>query len=239
MRKAVIIDLETSGLNPEQDEIIEIGIITLKIDQNSRPSILKMFGALNEPSKPISEEISNLTGIQNEDLHGQKIDWQEIATIIKDCEIAIAHNAGFDRSFIEKIPEIAALKLHWACSVRHIDWLAHGFKTKALNYLAADHGFVNPFAHRALFDCATTYRIVETKMAELIEKSYEKEFLFSAVNSPFSTKDILKARGYKWNGEAKHWWKIIGESQITDERNFMANEIYSGNPRHTEEEIVW
>src|SRR5690606_9704255 len=99
-------------------------------------------------------EIEKVTGIDYDLIKGRVIDWNLVRDWMSRASIVIAHNAAFDRPFLEQRSELSGLHIHWACSIRHIDWQAKGFRTKALNYLAADHGFVNSFAHRAVFDCA-------------------------------------------------------------------------------------
>lgn len=238
MKYGAILDLETTGLNAESDHIIEIGLVKFGYQENNKDMpILSTVGFLQDPGIPISEEITEITGITNQQVAGQRIDWAYVAALLQDVEIVIAHNATFDRGFIEQIPEISALDLHWGCSRSHIDWRGHGFKTEALNYLAADHGFVNPFAHRAVFDCATTYRIVSPYLHELIKRSYEKEFLLSAIGAPFAAKDALKSCGYRWNPEQRVWQKLVPEGSLEKERDFLAKDVYNGQPRHMETQV--
>jgi DNA polymerase-3 subunit epsilon len=122
--------------------------------------------------------------------------------------------------------------------MRHIDWRSHGSRHLGLTYLAADHGFLNPFAHRALFDCATTFRLVSPYLGELIARSYEKEFTLRALQSPFESKDILKGRGYFWDAESRCWTIVLPESKIEAERIFLSEEVYKGPSKHREYPVV-
>jgi len=230
----LIVDLETTGLDSKNDEIIEIGIIQFGINAKHELHIIQMYSALQDPGVPLSEEITKITGLTNEAVSGKKIDWAYVRRLFDESSIAIAHNADFDSAFLRNSPEFNGTEIHWACSVKHIRWRDHGFKSRALNYLAADHGFVNPFAHRALFDCATTFRLVEPYIEELIVRSYEREFMIQAVNSPFEAKDQLKARGYHWDPSQKYWYLKLLECDLNDERNFLSSEIYRGDAQHRE-----
>ncbi len=233
-----IVDVETTGLNCNEDKIIEIGLIVFAVEGDDSPKIVHAFGGLEDPGVGLSPEIIKITGIKDSYLKNQKIDWLHVRYWLEKVSIVIAHNAEFDRSFLEKVAELSDLKLHWGCSQRHVDWTAHGFKTQALNYLAADHGFVNPFAHRALFDCATTLRLIGPYLGELIERSYERQFHVKAVGAAFEVKDLLKARGYRWDGNERVWSKFVFESSMAEERNFLQEQIYCGKPRHEEVEVV-
>lgn len=240
MDYGVILDLETTGIDPENDRIIEIALLEFGVVADKDPVISRCFSGVEDPGVPVSDEIFKITGLTAEIIAGQKIDWDYVRSFLSRASVVIAHNAEFDRAFLERSGHLRGLKLHWACSRRHIDWRKHNFRTTALNYLAADHGFVNPFAHRALFDCATTFRVITPYLSEMIMRSYEREYLVRAVYSPFESKDALKARGYSWNLEVRVWEKRVPESELADERAFLAEEVYKcldGQFRHTEEEV--
>ncbi len=232
----LILDLETTGINPDEDAIIEIGVIEFVVrDGKAEPDLLNMYGALEDPGRPLTEEIKKLTGLDDSLLKGQAIAWEYIRSLLDRASLVIAHNASFDRSFIERRPELQGMTLHWACSMKHIDWREKGFKTRALNYLAADHGFVNAFAHRALFDCATTFRLITPYFQELVQRSYLKEFRVLAVQAPFEAKDKLKQKDYRWDPEKRVWFKDVLEDKLNPERDFLRTEIYPAQlDRHQE-----
>lgn len=92
-----IIDLETTGLDPTFDEIIEIGAIKI---QNG--IILNTFNSFVKPDEEIDEFITELTGITNEML----IDAPSISEILPDFinyvgdDIVVGHNVNFDINFV-------------------------------------------------------------------------------------------------------------------------------------------
>lgn len=234
MDYGVIVDLETTGLDATKDRIMEIGLIEFGVEGHAAPIITRCYGALQDPGIPVSEEVLRITGLTEASLKGQTIDWDIVRGFFQRSALVIAHNADFDRGFLEASGHLAEIALHWACSMRHINWHKHRFGSLSLNYLAADHGFVNPFAHRAIFDCATTFRIVSPHLQELIERSYEREFTIKAVGSPFETKDVLKQRGYRWDQLERCWNRIVPASDLEEERRFLAEAVYKGEPRHQE-----
>ena len=239
MKPAAILDLETSGLDPLKDSIIEIGIVRFEYSEDLKNlAIVECYGGLDDPGFEVSEETTKITGITNAELKDKKIHWPTVGRLLSDCSIVVAHNASFDRSFVDQRAELSGCVSHWGCSASHIDWRGHGFKTAALNYLAADQGFLNPFAHRAIFDCATTFRVIEPYFKELYNRSFEREFLILAMHSPFETKDLLKARGYRWDAGQRVWSRVIAESGLEEERKFLSTEIYAGNPRHVEQPVA-
>src|SRR5687767_1439279 len=61
-----IVDLETTGLDPSIDEVIEVGVLFI---ENSEP--VRRVSQLFSPSRPLSLAIKRITGIHDEDLAGR------------------------------------------------------------------------------------------------------------------------------------------------------------------------
>lgn len=235
MDTGLVLDVETTGLNPTNDRIIEIGIIEFGVLEDGQIQVLGCYGGLEDPLVPLDPVITKLTGLSAEILRGRCIDWELVECMLRRSSVIVAHNAAFDRSFIWSKKELHGFRGHWACSMRHIDWLSKGFSSQKLTYLAADHGFLNPFPHRAIFDCATTLRLVTPYMQELITHSYEPQIQIWAQGAPFETKDCLRLRGYRWDQDRRVWGKLLLQDQLVEERVFLKSEVYSGAPRHLEE----
>lgn len=96
-RVYVSLDIETTGLDPEQDAILEIGAIRFKGNQ-----VYETYHTLLDPGRPIPYKIQQLTGITPADLKGApKIGavLSEVRRFVGDNPI-IGHNIGFDLSFL-------------------------------------------------------------------------------------------------------------------------------------------
>ncbi|NCQ52693.1 MAG: 3'-5' exonuclease, partial [Caldiserica bacterium] len=96
----IFFDLETTGLNPEIDEIIEIGAIKVQNDE-----IKETFHSLVRPNKNIPKFITDLTGISEKDVEKapRTEDLKDkIENFIGDYPL-IAHNVIFDKTFLEKL----------------------------------------------------------------------------------------------------------------------------------------
>ncbi|MDA9818325.1 exonuclease domain-containing protein, partial [Flavobacteriaceae bacterium] len=100
--KTAFIDLETTGLEARKDEIIEIGTLIVSYTKaDGFIAIDYQDNQLQQPKIPISEEITKITGITNEDVKGKKIDWDLLRQKLTDVDLIICHNAYFDRNFME------------------------------------------------------------------------------------------------------------------------------------------
>lgn len=98
----VVIDIETTGLNPSRDKIIEIGAIKVSND-----NIVDTFTTLINPKYPeyfeLSAFISDLTGITSVDINDRGVEQTVALTLFKDFignSIIVAHNATFDLNFL-------------------------------------------------------------------------------------------------------------------------------------------
>lgn len=138
--------------NHRKDEIIEIGVVAFSFDgAGNVGEVTHVYGALQQPSIPIPEEVKRLTGITDAMVAGQVIDLHRLRSIVDAADLIIAHNAGFDRPFCEAFSPIFTGKA-WACSVSEIDWTLRGFEGTKLGYLIGQAGYFHE-GHRAVDDC--------------------------------------------------------------------------------------
>ncbi|HEV2628468.1 MAG TPA: 3'-5' exonuclease, partial [Pseudolabrys sp.] len=183
-----------------------------------------------------SPEITNLTGITNEMVAGQRIEENAVEEFVRDANVVIAHNAAFDRKFAERLWPIFSKK-PWACSISEIEWRKHGFAGANLQYLLTDCGLFYE-AHRAVDDCHAVLEILAkalpgastTALAALLARARQRSFRIWAEQSPFDLKDVLKTRGYRWSdgsdGGPRSWYIDVAEDDHTAEIEYLRAEIY-------------
>lgn len=152
-----VIDIETTGLDPRFDEIIELAAIQYKNDiETSR------FQTLVKPENGISAFITELTGITNEMLATAP----SICSILPNFRnfvgdsIVIGHNVNFDINFIYDFSEYNSLSPFsndfvdtMRISRRLYKELPNHKLSTLVSYFDVDH----PVEHRALADCISTY----------------------------------------------------------------------------------
>jgi DNA polymerase-3 subunit epsilon len=236
-RTGVILDVETTGLDQQKDEVIELGMVKFDyLPDGSIGGLRDVFTAFNEPSSPIPPEVTALTGITDDMVAGQRIDDTAVSAFVAEAVIVIAHNAGFDRKFAERYWPVFERKA-WGCSATEIEWRRHGFEGSRLGYLLNGAGFFHQ-AHRAVDDCHALLEILAfelptigaSALAALLEQARKKTMRVWAEQSPFDLKDVLKRRGYRWcdgsDGRPRSWYIDVGEDQLEDEIAFLKTEIY-------------
>jgi DNA polymerase III subunit epsilon len=148
-KTAILLDVETTGLDQQKDEVIELGMVKFDYLPDGRiVGIRDIFSSFNEPLEPIPPDVIALTGITNEMVAGHRIDEAAVSSFANDAVIVIAHNAGFDRKFAERYWPIFERKA-WGCSATEVEWRKHGFEGSRLAYLLNGAGFFHQ-AHRAV-----------------------------------------------------------------------------------------
>lgn len=235
-KTAILLDVETTGLDQRNDEIIELGMVKFDYFPDGHiAGVRDVFTAFNEPTVPISE-ITALTGITDEMVAGHRIDQGEVEGFVADAVIVIAHNAGFDRKFAERYWRFFEAKA-WGCSATEVEWRKHGFEGSRLGYLLNGAGIFHQ-AHRAVDDCHALLEILSLDLtttgmpalAALLGQARQKTIRVWAERSPFDLKDVLKRRGYRWSdgsdGRPRSWYVDVQEAGLDDELAFLRAEIY-------------
>lgn len=236
--KAAILDTETTGTDYAKDKIIELGIVIVEYDQETGQvhKVLKTFNELEDPGIQIPAETIKVHGITNEIVVGKKINDGEVEQLLSDVSLIIAHNAAFDRAFVEARLPFTRSKA-WACSFAQIPWRTEGFGTAGLEFLAYKCGF-HFSGHRASVDCHALLEVLQSELPTskvkalklLLENAKRTDIKLSALNAAFDKKDLLKQASYRWDGERKVWYKSVSEDHLSDEIAWLRAEIYDGKP---------
>ncbi|WP_234902034.1 3'-5' exonuclease [Agrobacterium rubi] len=235
VRRGVFVDVETTGLDPDRDEIIELAMVPFTYGLDGRIfCIHDAFQGFSQPKQPIPPEVTALTGITDEMVAGRTIDVAQAEEFVESAALIVAHNAAFDRRFIEHLSPVFIGK-PWACSMTQIDWTSAGFEGTKLAYLAMGAGFFYD-RHRAVNDCLAAIELLASRqqksntpfMAQLLERARTPTWRIWAEGAPYEVKDVLKARGYRWNGEGKPraWYTDVDDHARKSELDFLRAEIY-------------
>ena len=230
--KVLIIDTETTGLNYQIEEIIEIAGVTLYVDKTTGEthSVELSFDYFREPVKrTISEEITNITGITWEMVCDKKVNYEHVLAVFRDADIIVAHNAQFDRPFVEALlPDLMELTTPWLCSCYDPDWPKLGFAKRGLEYLLHKKEYWYD-AHLAINDCAAVgflLHLYPDVVKLLIDLSTIETYQLNLVKTPYGYNDGIKGMGFRWNGTKKHWVKSFSSTDEVVETRSNLQKLY-------------
>ena len=174
--KFVAFDLETTGLDKEKDQIIEIGAVKIK-----EGVIVDRFDELINPGKPIPSKITELTCITDDmvkDKDNEESVTKRFLEWVQDLPL-VAHNAKFDISFMEM-----AMKKYGLGEFNYtvIDTLElsrtldQGYARHGLSALVKRYNvpWEEDAHHRADYDAEGTALVFHKMLNKLIQQNYEK-----------------------------------------------------------------
>ena len=243
--RGACVDVETTGLDPARDRIIELAVQTFEADEEGRiVSTGEPRSWLEDPGVPLSDEIVRITKLRSEDLRGRSIPDGEAFAILASAHVVVAHNAAFDCPFVERrLPGLAGHS--WACSLAGIDWRAAGFEGRTLSHLCGQMGWFYE-AHRAGSDVTALMHLLDHTLADgttvlkrLIDRERRPTWLIEVREAPFEAVEPLKSRGYRWNPERLLWWTEVADERREPELEWATIRVYHATRSPESTRIDW
>lgn len=220
INNVTIIDFETTGLNPKEDCVIEVGAILYSV---------RYQATLAQCSTLIPVDANH-----KENINKIKAEWTQggftgfgyafdlIEQYINRSDYIVAHGKSFDSQWTFGDSE-CLLGCEWLCTYEDFIW-PHNPKPCNLIQTAVNHGVAVTSAHRALVDCQL--------IASLFDRATDLQGLFAQAiarsNDPwevviaqvcYQDKDKPKAQGFNWNRDyaPELWSKKVKRSVIEHE----------------------
>lgn len=157
----IVIDLETTGFNPNYDEIIEVGAIKI-----SDGNVIDSFSSLVKPENKIDDFIAELTGITNKMVEDAPSIEQVLPNFIEFIgdSMLVGHNVSFDINFLYDSYELwydKYISNSFIDVLRLSRKLFQNFENHKLITLTKKFNIPTSNFHRALADCEYTYKCYE------------------------------------------------------------------------------
>jgi len=235
-QRVIVLDTETTGLDAKNERIIELAMLSVLVDTATGQPVgpVTTYESFEDPGKPIPAAITEITGIDDSMVRGQSIDDERVAELVQAADLIVAHNAGFDRPFVEARLPVFATRA-WNCSFAGIDWKGQGSGSAKLEFLAHERGWFYD-AHRALVDCHALLQVLaaplkdgRSGLQQLLQGASATRYKLRATGAPFDAKDALKARGYRWDNEGRVWWtSLMGQDALQAEAQWLKAHAYNG-----------
>ena len=85
-------------------------------------------------------------------------------------------------------------------------------------HLAAEHDFLNPFAHRAVFDVLTMFKVLSHYDIDEVVRYSKVPWVTVQAMVGFNNNKLAKERSYRWNPDRKIWWRLVKQDKLEQER---------------------
>lgn len=201
VNNVLIVDVETTGLDPTSDEIIEFGAVLYSVEHQTT---IAQASCLSHADGNPCERINRIPEAAVRDAeryHGVSVDFGAMLEEMRGAADAyVAHNAEFDSAFLrwDDLP--------WICTCFDVRWPNQTRDGGSLINLALDHGIGVSSAHRALTDCqliAALFDRVED-LPGAITHAMRPKATFQALVS-YDDRELAKDAGFRWDGQKKVW----------------------------------
>ncbi len=205
----VCIDLETTGLNPKEDRIIEIGAV--KVENGIQTGVFETFV---NPGRTLEPRITELTGIRDEDLADAPCMAEVLPKFLEFAgeHVLLGHSVLFDYSFLKKaaVNEKKTFERQGIDTLKiariHLATLEH----RNLGFLCEYYGIPHK-AHRALEDAKATVLLYEKLTRQFCTEENEREFLPQKLN--FNVKRDTPAT----KAQIERLYKLIDKHKLNSE----------------------
>ena len=201
----LILDTETTGLDPDQDQCVEVGVILFDVAaravlaQQSFLLPVQVNGA--EPINRIPAAVS-----QRSQPWREALVWFE--TLVAAADVVVAHNAAFDRQWFGH-GQLPAIHCPWLCSMEDLRWPAdRQLRARpSVRDLALAYGVPVWSAHRALTDCIYLAEVFARceDLEQMLLLGMEPRRLMRARVS-FDDRHLAREAGFRWNDPVKGAW---------------------------------
>ena len=204
-QRLLILDTETTGLNPPDDVCIEVGAVLFDVP---RRSVLSQVSFLLPCERNPAQAVNGIDPLLTRQPQPWQLALRCLLALAEAADLLVAHNAAFDRQWfgVGALPDLGK---PWLCSMEDIRWPAerHLRATPSVRDLALAYGVPVWAAHRALTDCIYLAQVFErcTDLEALLRQALEPRRLYRARLS-YEERHQAREAGFRWNEPVSGAW---------------------------------
>jgi DNA polymerase-3 subunit epsilon len=241
------LDFEATSVDPETARILEVGAVLYDTDSRSPVEVISNLVHGGDYPEALDPEVTSVTGITEDQLLKYGVDpcytFDNLTDLMQKSDAVMAHNGNaYDHPLwlaeVRRQGE-ARVSRNWdvrdGVTVPDLLWIdttidlpfPKGLSPyRKLTHLAADHDFLNPFKHRAVFDVLTMIKIFECYPLEEVLALARQPMIQLQAFVSYEEKDKAKGVGYRWFKYSKRWiksfkqGKLEAEQQLAQETGF-------------------
>ena len=216
VRTLLIVDTETTGLDPQLDHCLEVGVILFDVPSRQ---LLAQQSFLLPVETNAAEAINRIPASATNLPQPWRPALSYLRSLLDAADVLVAHNAAFDRQWFGR-GHLPATDKRWLCSMEDVRWPA-GRQLRSrpsVRDLALAYEIPVWAAHRALTDCiylAEVFRRCED-LEQLLERGLEPRQPMRAQVS-YDDRHLARDAGFRWNEPVKGAWaRRLSEREARD-----------------------
>lgn len=227
MTNLLIVDLETTGLEPSKDKVVELGGILYSVKHHCvLQQVSTLFPVKENPAQSVNRIPVGASQAIGEKEH--KAATEFFYNLLDRSDYIVAHNADFDRQWLTKSERFKGYNKPWLCTLEDFLWPENPKPTN-LVATALNHGIGVSCTHRALTDCqliAALFDRIEYhqpgKLKELVAQAIERSTepkIYVIAHVVVEQNDLAKDRGFRWNKYIERKWvKLMRQREYEAEK---------------------
>jgi len=204
-KRLLIIDTETTGLDPQADRCIEVGAVLFDV---AHRSVLSQVSFLLPCEHNAAKAVNGIEASLTQQPHPWQQGLQCFEALLDAADLVVAHNAAFDCQWFGLDP-LPPIHKPWLCTMEDIRWPANRQlrPNPSVRDLALAYAVPVWAAHRALTDCIYLAQVFErcTDLELLLEQGLEPRRLYRARLS-YEERHQAREAGFRWNQPVTGAW---------------------------------
>jgi DNA polymerase-3 subunit epsilon len=214
MERILIVDTETTGLDPATGKLIEVGAVLFDVRQRAVLSQVSTLLPVEENPVEHINRISPAIACATPAAVIQQAR-ELVRALATHADAFVAHNAEFDAKWL---PGLGSQP--WICTMDDVRWPRVSRARQSVVGLALDYGVPVWAAHRALTDCVYLAQVMEREpeLERLLVQALEPRQLYVAMVS-YDDREVARAAGFQWNQAVPKAWSrklTVSEAEALD-----------------------
>ena len=242
LRRAVFVDVETTGLGHEHDDVIELAALPFTYTLDGRVvEVLHDEAQVHrqDPGRPLPAEITHLTGLTDDDLRGERIDVEAVTALIERCGLVVRAQRRLRPCFRREGPAPPRAENPGRAVARRFPGRRRVSRARPCIACSAPSASTPRTAtarsRTARPGCGSSRNASPcpgvTVLAALRERALAPTERLWARKAPFESKDLLRARGYRWMPHMREaiersWWTELAPDKLEAELEWLGANVY-------------